>query len=416
METVFTICFFLIAIYCIEDREKVILLISLNYLATLLMQWYGFDFGINIMFMMAYPSDILNALLLFLLLQSVLRLKKIILRKNIINIAFLCFTIIIFCQTILGFLTYGTSADFFGDFRKFSNVIIPILYFSRNPIEFDSIYTKKIIRYTMNGIVVFCYIYWLLYLTIGYDFGAVESSMRCFHSDAATIVALYTIYLIYDDIANKNTMTLRTLIFIMAIILLQHNSVYMVLISGTVIVLFYYKEKIFGKKKFLFEILLLSVVVICVGVMFSGNEISKNLLKTFSKFGQARTSGEGTIGTRYAIWGAAIASLTNPLEWIFGKSLGAGYHVRYLGNAWAASPHSGYIECLMRSGLIGTITFFGTILSTIVINVKKKKILNVAWIIAILFYWFPYSYTIEVSALLGTIMTHRNVANKSIGY
>ena len=66
METVFTMCFLLIAIYCIKDREKVILLIALNYLAILLMQWYGFDFGINILFMMAYPLDILNALLLFL--------------------------------------------------------------------------------------------------------------------------------------------------------------------------------------------------------------------------------------------------------------------------------------------------------------------------------------------------------------
>ena len=414
METVFTMCFLLIAIYCIKDREKVILLIALNYLATLLMQWYGFDFGINILFMMAYPLDILNALLLFLLLLSVLKSKKIVLRKSIIYINFLCFTSIIFCQAILGFLTYGASADFFGDFRKFSGVIIPILYFSQNPIEFDSIYSKNVIRYTMNGIVAFCYIYWLLYWTIGYDFGAVEASMRCFHSDAATIVALYTIYLIYDDIVNKNTMSLRTIIFIIAIILLQHNSVYMVLMSGTVIILFYYREKIFGKKKFLFEILLLSFTVICIGVIFSGSEISKNLLKTFSKFGEARTSGEGTIGTRYAIWGAAISSLKNPLEWIFGKSLGSGYHVRYLGNAWAASPHSGYIECLMRSGILGAITFFGTILGTIIINLKKKKILNVALIIAILFYWFPYSYTIEVSALLGTIMTYKSARNKII--
>ena len=137
-------------------------------------------------------------------------------------------------------------------------------------------------------------------------------------------------------------------------------------------------------------------------------------MKTFSKFGEARTSGEGTIGTRYAIWGAAISSLKNPLEWIFGKSLGSGYHVRYLGNAWAASPHSGYIECLMRSGILGAITFFGTILGTIIINLKKKKILNVALIIAILFYWFPYSYTIEVSALLGTIMTYKSARNKII--
>lgn len=95
-------------------------------------------------------------------------------------------------------------------------------------------------------------------------------------------------------------------------------------------------------------------------------------------------------------------------DWILGKAIGTGYHVKYLDHIWQNSPHSGYIENLMRVGLLGVLSLVMYVMGLIIKCFKNKRILCAALLIAVLVYWYPYSMTMEIGLIIGMCTAYFN--------
>lgn len=415
MEKIIAILFIIYAIYTLQYQRNIIVLLACNYILSLLMKWYHMDFGINMVFAKVYPSDVMCFIMLFIMFASALRSRNGIYNTYQYQIVksperkgFILFTLIVIFSTFLGFISYGINSDFLGDVRKFAYLIIPIMFFSTRPTDLRQFRVRKIISYTMNGVFAFCYIYWIVYFLTGYSFGSAEESMRCISSDAAYVLAIYAIYLVYKDLIHdrKRAFSIKTILSVLAILMIQFNSAYMTLFSGLfVLLLANWRSLAKPSRKIMAQILILCVAAITV-VKFLGNtDLIKSVISTFDKFSQATSSeAEGTIGGRYEVWALVIATLKNPIQWLIGKPMGNGYHVLYRGGLWAASPHSGYVECLMRTGIIGCIFLLGSMIILSLRGLKENKVILTAMLIGTLFYWYPYTFTFEAGFIIGNII------------
>ena len=415
MEKIISIAFIISAIYTLQYTENIIFLLACNYILALLMKWFGMDFGINMMFAMVYPSDIFCFIMLFLMFVSSLRRKQSNYEvrsyeyvKSPERIYLSLFVILAVYSAGVGAITYGITSTYLGDIRKFAYFLVPILYFSYHPIDLSSLKVKKTIKYTMDILIIFCYLYWVIYFGTGYTFGSVEGSMRCISSDAAYVLSIYTIYLVYKDLiaGDEKIFSIRTLLYILAILLIQFNSAYMTLFSGLIImIIFNWKKLTEVSVKTLGQFLIICVVALIGIRIFGSGDLLQSVTKTFAKFGQAvSTDAEGTIGGRYQVWELVLATIRGPMQWLTGQPMGTGYRVLYRGSIWEASPHSGYVECLMRMGVVGIVLLIIPMVILFIKGVKKKKVILSSIIIGTMFYWYPYTFTLEAGVIIGNVM------------
>lgn len=416
MEKIVGSVFIIVAIYTLQYPRNEIFMLACNYILTMLTKWYGIDFGINMFIAVVYPTDVICCVLFIKMVVLTLRKDSYSYGENrVSNVGlvemgfFRLFAIVVALSVLLGAFKYGMSSEFLGDIRKFMSLVIPILYYCRYPIDITSEKVKKTVCYTMNGLIIFCYFYWIVYFLTGYGFGSSEESMRCISSDAAYVVSLYTIWLVNKDLIEeeKGVLSFKTIIYIVAILVIQFNSAYMTLFSGiTILIVFNLKKITHLGIENLVHMAFLFVAIILFMRFFRDSVLMQSVSDTFEKFSQATSSEfEGTIGGRYEVWSLVIATLKSPLQWLFGKPMGTGYHVRLdRGIIWEVSPHSGYVECLMRTGIIGIILLLIPMILLVIKGIRSHKTLLSALIVGILFYWYPYSFTLEAGIVIGHIV------------
>lgn len=415
MEKIIAIIFTVVAIYTLQYTKKIIFLLACNYILTLLMTWFGMDFGINMLFATVYPSDIICFILLFLMFALLLRGKNFnygLYSYKYVKAPerkfFVLFAMFAVYSAGLGAVIYGMTSIYLGDIRRFAYFLVPVLFFSYYPIDLSSMRVKKTIKYTMNLLLIFCYLYWIIFFLTGYTFGSIEGSMRCISSDAAYVLAIYAIYLVYRDLIDgeKKILSIRTLLYIIAILIIQFNSAYMTFFSGLIVmIIFNWKKIIKVNTKGLVQLLFLCVAVLIIIKIFGSGDLLQSVSKTFAKFNQAVSGdAEGTIGGRYQIWKLVLSTLRGPIQWLSGQPMGTGYHVLYRGGIWEVSPHSGYIECLMKTGIVGIVLLIIPIIVLFVKGIKKRRVILSSFIIGTMFYWYPYTFTLEAGAIIGNIM------------
>ncbi|MCD8016077.1 MAG: O-antigen ligase family protein [Lachnospiraceae bacterium] len=319
---------------------------------------------------------------------------------------FYAFVLVALFSIVFGVLQYGLISDWFNETRKFLHLILPIIYYASSPVELNN-ENKRILQLLMRSILAYCIVCWISALIFGVYLTS-NGTLRCLGSDYAFFVSVYTIYLVYNDlvISENKKISFETVLFILAIILLQHNTVYASIgASIAVILLFKFGNVFLEKPRWIVQLIAICVILVVFLNTSIGSRILTPILSTFDKFNELSESmsGEetGTIGTRITLWQSLIATLSSPLEWLFGKNIGTGYHVTWRGNEWTASAHSGYIETLMRTGLVGCICLIGSIIRNVVQHIRERDVLVASILVSVLVYWYSYSYTSEIGFLIG---------------
>lgn len=357
-----------------------------------------------------YPKDLI--ILVMIILVFLISIRKIKIKINVLYILLFIIFIMLFQSFFRGILTKNFDSNFIGDIRKFFQFLIPIIYFSYNSDIFYRKDTKKLINLTMNLTLIFCLLYWFANIILGFKLGP-EGSLRVVSSNTALMIALYALICIYNDlyIEKKAFISIRTIIFIMSILILQHNSVWMAFFTGLIFMILFFDQR--SKKSnlgLIFSIVIIIILGTAILTFFSDSIIVQNLLNSFNKFNDVKNS-TGTFGTRLEVWKTLINTL-NIKEWFIGKPLGSGYEFMYRGIPWTASPHSAYIESIMRIGTIGTVSLVMFMFFAIKKLFGAKKYLYIAIMLSILVYWIPYSFTLESGCIIGIIINSINNNSK----
>lgn len=396
------------SIFTIRHTEYVFSLTIVNFILTLIQHSFS-QLG-NMCFTIAgITVGVTDIYIITLIVIAVLRIDggSFTVKKS--NLLFFGYTLLVCFSVIVGLKQNGLGSDWISEIRKFSKIVILCIYFSKYPVEFNNT-NMKVLNLTMRGILVFCWLCWGSALGIGvYITG--NNSLRCIGSDWAFILSVYTAYLFYRDLilSENKKVTIETLLYTVSIIILQHNSVYMTLAGGILTILIIKRDYLFRKHNmWVLQVVGVLVIGSVVLSMIPNSPLITMISTTMDKFSQAlsTTSGseEGTIGTRYIVWKELIATLNSPFDWMFGKSMGTGYHVRYMNSVWQNSPHSGYVEGLMRVGLIGMICLIGQIINNLFRHIRRGDAVWAAFLIMTLIYWYSYSYTVEIGFLIGMSM------------
>lgn len=376
--------------------------------ATMLIDIFSQAYGIQIIALRLgsltlYISDIPIILMVFFLLRT----GRI--YKSKIALAWTICFLMICCSAIRGLLEHGLNLYYLSDIRTYLSLAIPIIYFYVVPQEFDDKFWR-FLNHAFILITVYCYIAWGIYASTGISLAFTEDAggLRVIGSNGAFYLSAYTLILIYKYfyVRKNKKIFIQIISQILAIIILQHNSVWAAFAIGYFSLLIFVKKENELIKNGKFNLWLLTfcavVVFAIVFILFSNSTIISNLISTFDKFAQTNT-GEGTIGDRQKIWSAYINSL-NAIEWIIGKSMGSGWFVYAIHGMSQAPTHNAYIQGLMRIGLIGDIALFGLLISVSIKAYNRKKYASFAIMFSSFVYMYAYMFSLELSCIWGIII------------
>ncbi|MCD8131033.1 MAG: O-antigen ligase family protein [Lachnospiraceae bacterium] len=405
MSTAINLLFVAYGIYTLNHRECMFKFVLIHYILRMVNHTfpvYSMEIA-SLMGISVYISDFFILLLItIMLLQS--RGNGLVTARR--EFPFYIFVLIALLSMVLGVMQYGLVTDWFNETRKFLYMVVPIIYFASNPVDIGY-ENKRTLQIVMRSILIYCVICWVSALVFGVYLTS-NGTLRCLGSDYAFILSIYTIYLAYNDLvlSTEKSIRLETILFILAIILLQHNTVYASLgVSLAFIIILRFGKVFLERPKWIVQAVIIIIIIAAFLNTSIGARIKEPILSTFDKFNEfsESVSGEetGSIGTRMSLWSSLIATLNSPFDWLFGKNFGTGYHVTWRGSEWTASAHSGYIETLMRVGLVGCVCLIGSVVRNIVQHIREKDILCASILVSILVYWYSYSYTAEIGFLIG---------------
>ena len=351
-------------------------------------------------------SDMILVIMIGVIIFKFIRDLKI--NINIYSIILLNIFIILFLNILRGILTFGITSEWIGDIRTLLSFFIAIIFF-KNYFKVESLSKYyKIVDCVMMVILIISIILWIL--DIGLGINSLESQQNALLSDGGStmrfiqpyqviIIAIYSIYLINNDIEAKGHIGIKSIIFSLAVMLFQHRSVWVSFISGVIIIFIrqIIKNKI--SYKLICEVIILFIVIAGI-IIFSNSEIVENIKNSFNLFYEIFTGGDfsnTTFNTRSLVWNAVIDDLQG-LDKIIGQPFGSGY-AKSIG--WETSPHSSYIRCMARIGFLGTILLI-LMLTNLIIKLNKYKIAYlIESLIVIIVFMYSYDFTILCGAIIG---------------
>lgn len=322
-----------------------------------------------------------------------------------------------FVVPVLISLLRGALNGTIGSFQFLSDTRVFILFLSalfamyflvRKPKSISRLWVfEKYIRNLMNGMVVFILFIWVLDVGFGINYlpgqynGTLSdagSTFRMVNPPQVLMIAFYTLWEMSRDLEKKREISLRTLVFTAVIILMQWRTVIVAFLAGFVLVLVGSMKKSRISKKLAAEIVGLAVLLVGV-LVISGDSsrILKMVNKVFSSFANMM-NGTGTFSTRTAVWTEIIQSLVG-VNFLFGRPFG-----QRLGLSWAASAHSGYIDCLAKMGIVGVIGLIVLMVFLVRKAIKQKQRVIAILVISLSVYWLGYGFSVEQGALLGFLL------------
>ena len=302
------------------------------------------------------------------------------------------------------------SANFLSDTRNYFLFFVVLLAFFfglRSQKGFSRLYKyQKYIHTFMNIVAIYVLFFWGGDLIFGMRFlpgqlnGLLSdggSTFRIINPPQVLMIALYTLYEIYIDLEKKKVISLRTLLFITIVVLMQWRTVVAAFSVGLVLIFIYQIKK--GNLLSYKIIMELIGIVIVGGIVTFSVDITAitamifNLFDSFSNIGK----NQGTFGTRTLVWKELLGSLSG-FERLFGRPFGMGYKETV---TWNHSAHSGYVDYIMVTGYFGLVCLLGFIGFIISKSWKSKQVFILIAMIVILVYWYGYGFSLEQAALIG---------------
>lgn len=354
-----------------------------------------------------------DTLLLIMLGVIVFSIKGTYVKINFHKIIIGGLFIILFIQTLVGFNKYGTSAELIGDVRTIYLFMVSIIYFVRYfKIEYIQPYRVLIDR-VMIGILSLSIVIWVL--DIVFNFHPLFSQYNAMLSDGGSTmrfiqpyqvlgIVLYTLALTRESIQKKGYIEAKALVFIIAVVLFQHRSIWMSLFVGIVFIILQECKTRKNTLKVLGQVFIISMICISI-LIFSNSSIVENIINSIDLLGRmisGKSIENTTAATRINVWEAVINDLTG-LSIVFGRPFGYGYASSI---GWETSPHSGYIRILGRTGYVG-VSIIILLLLHIFNNFRRDRIIfGAEFILAIVAFMYSYDCTWLCGVIIGGCISY----------
>lgn len=327
------------------------------------------------------------------------------------------------CISLIRGVFAGTvgSAAFLSDTRKYILFIVSLLgtfLLLRNPYMISRFGKYEVyIHRLMSAVLVYVLILWTLDLLFGINSlpgqynGTLSdggSSFRIINPPQAIMIALYTLWQLYKDFTRKQIISIRTLILIAVVILLQWRTVIAAFLIGMALVTI---KVVSSRKLFSFRLVSEFALILVLGGVISYlidisyiTSMLSNLISSFANINNRA----GTFATRKEVWEMLLSSLTG-INVLFGRPFGAGNSA---GVIWTASAHSAYVDYIMVTGYVGLIFLIIFMLILIIGAYRQKKEFIAIILITLLVYWYAYGFSIEQGAVLGLCLAVLNQPRK----
>lgn len=398
--------------------EWIFLLVILSYVKTCI----TFLFNASAIFVLAsiggFQIHLDDVVLVILFLYVIFELAGNRLYKSGTLAATLLIIIPIGWTLIRGFLVGNMgSVKFLSDIRKyisFTLALISFFFIFQKAQNWYRLWKWEVyLNRLMNIVLIYVYFVWILDVFFGVhslpgQYGGTlsdgGSTMRIMNPPQVLMIAFYALYEIYNDIMDKEKISLRTILFMLSIFLMQWRTVIGAFCVGVLVAIIYFIVKgKFTKKRIIVQVTLLTLIGLIIVFGFDNSSfvsIFRNLFDSFLSI----NNDTGTYSTRTVVWAMLLGSLSGINKWI-GQPFGSGYSDAV---AWNASAHSGYVDYIMITGYIGVAMLAVFMLYILILAIRKKKPLIAVMIVMQLVYWYGYGFSIEQGALIGFILAVLN--------
>lgn len=300
---------------------------------------------------------------------------------------------------ISGALQFGLISEWIGDLRTIGFFVAAILFFARFFNVLNISKYLKMLDVVMIVILLLSLILWGLDIFLGIHLLESQynatlsdggSTMRFIQSYQVLGLALYSLFLVNKDIKEKGIIGLKACLFILAVIMFQHRSIWLAMGLGLIAIII----STWSAKRITFRLFLECIIIFMGGlivVLFAGGNIIENVrngLELLQKMLTGSSLEGTTASTRVSVWIAVIEDLTG-LSMVIGRPFGYGYAHSI---EWNTSPHSGFIRLLGRTGYLGFCLFIILILYIAVKFIKGKKH-SLAYLVCIIAFMYGYDFT-----------------------
>jgi hypothetical protein len=180
-----------------------------------------------------------------------------------------------------------------------------------------------------------------------------------------------------------------------AVVAFQHRTVWVAAIVGLAVLMF-------GSERRQLSRFAGASIIVVLGMSVVSPAVFDSLTEPLDQAARER----GTYEWRVQGWTASLEDqLRTPGDWLTGRSMGTPWDRSLRGQTVTVSPHSLYVELLLRSGIVGLGAFlliYGLLVRTSLLTNDKRLItLTLAIVASQLVYAIPYKPDLLQGALIG---------------
>lgn len=254
----------------------------------------------------------------------------------------------------------------------------------------------------------FCFVCWGLDLILGVHLVSAQSdaetTMRVLRPEQTLVMAMFAVKSVYDDLNSQDKkISKKSILLILVVILLQHRSAWVSLAVGLGYLFIIASidsgrtKRLLKSKKFVFQ--MFGIIVVSAATLFALRNTT--LIQQLLIGLQGLRGDEGTtLNYRQQLWTAHFATLDS-VEWVIGKPFGHGYYINLAGYGRDLTPHSAYVQTIIRCGLLGVSSVVIYLLSVLRSARKVHFGTGEAFCVMLLTFFYAYTYNFFTAIILG---------------
>ncbi len=328
-----------------------------------------------------------------------------------ISILWIIYGLLLFYQVFIGITTYGTPAA--ADFRTCFYYWTGGIYFMS--FQYTEATLNRLIKYWLNTcLILLALVYFRLAADVANlpmaqawrSMDAGDIRFRVINGQHTYLLGVAVVMLFHKYLVNNETKPSKiiTALFIIAVIVLQHRSVWMATFVAMISSLALPSIK---KTKVINNLIIISImgIILLIPVVYMGYA-DKIISNIFLSAERATSLTTGTFGARVSGWKTILYyfSHQNFLHQLLGDPFGSGYARSKI------VPHNFYFQALLRVGVLGTFVLLLTYLITMAklfIKLAKKDDTNIYLSLFLMLmigqqtFYVPYGQQAEHGIILG---------------
>lgn len=348
--------------------------------------------------------------IIFLLIAMLAHHKCFTVRKKMVNMLTVTTLVMTIYSMCMGLSENGFNSWWLYDVRKFLFHIVLIIFASTINVQLNLYKVKRWAERVAYALVIYIYIATVVHFVFGMQIG-IYTDERPLVSHYAITLVVYILYEVYCQLYKQErpNISLKTMFAILAVVVNRYNTTWVAMFVGIAFLIVFMPNKVkLMNRKFIAQCACAVGCLLVLQKVFGDSNVMDAIVATGDKFNKMEEQ-DSTFSSRVELWVAMISSLKNT-SILTGFSMGSGYYVNYRGTIWQFNPHNGYVETIMRLGIIGCASLIITYLHCIIATVKRHRYLETAAVLAMACYFVAYTYEFELSFILGVIMG--NLINK----